>query len=146
MKFLKIVFLIGVLNMVGCQGDQIPKELQKTEVAPKSTPAAVQPEKKDEVDPSRLETLEQKVNYIMDIIVKDVDCSKKRKAADSVLNDCMHKCDADFPQPEDQDDPPPALIDGQCVQVKVAHPPTNPKNKECNDACWEDLKNSTKCS
>jgi hypothetical protein len=145
---MKYLVVTAMILMVGCEPNQIPKEIQKTEVKPKAEAAKTEtpPTEKPEIDPRRLETLEQKVNYIMDIIVKDVDCSKKRKAADEVLNTCMHKCDADFPQPENEDDPPPALVNGVCVQVKLAHTPENPKNKECNDGCWEELRSSTKCS
>lgn len=149
MKYL----LLMALLLAGCQGQEIPKEFQKelqktVEAKPKveATPAP-EPEKKDEeVDPSRLKTLEQKVNFIMDIIVKDVDCSKKRKAAEPALDSCQAKCEEQFPDPEDEEDPPPALINGQCVQVKLAHPPENTQNNECRDACWVDFKNAAKCS
>ena len=148
MKYLLLMALI----LVGCSGQEIPKELQaeidktkKVEVKPVEA-APAEPEKKaDEVDPSRLKTLEDKVNFIMDLVVKDVECSKKRKAAEPALNSCQEKCEQDFPEPEEQEDPPPALIDGQCVQVKLAHPPENKQNRECNDGCWNQFRDSARC-
>lgn len=142
---MRYVSILALLLVVGCEPGQVPKDLVAPKKEVKVEKAEPVQEKKPEVDPHDIKDLEQKVNYIMDVIVKDIDCSKKRHAADDKLNGCMKVCDEKFPQPDDPEEAPPSLIDGVCVQVKLAHPKQDPQYQGCRDTCWEVLRTESQC-